>query len=117
MKKHPYTSYSTPLAAVALTLLLGASGAWAEMDHSAHHSAESEQKTAEGMGEIRAIRADEESITLHHEPMPDMNWPAMTMDFTLQSADQVSGLEVGDKVHFVMQPDNGEYLILEISPQ
>jgi Cu(I)/Ag(I) efflux system membrane fusion protein len=40
------------------------------------------------------------AVTLHHEPVPALKWPAMTMPFALKSPQQAAGLKVGDRVRF-----------------
>ena len=37
-------------------------------------------------------------ITLQHEPVPALKWPAMSMPFTLKSPQQAAGLKAGDRV-------------------
>ncbi len=39
-------------------------------------------------------------ITLQHDPVPALKWPAMSMPFALKSAQQAAGLKVGDPVVF-----------------
>jgi membrane fusion protein, copper/silver efflux system len=52
----------------------------------------------ESRGRIEALTAD--SITLSHEPVPAINWPAMTMTFKLGSPALAKGMKVGDRVGF-----------------
>lgn len=71
-------------------------------------SAVSDQKQAqeyETTGVIKAIDAG--SITLAHQPIPALNWGAMTMDFTLKTP--VSTLKPGDRVmfSFTLDDENG----------
>lgn len=39
-------------------------------------------------------------ITLQHDPVPALKWPAMSMPFALKSPTQAAGLKVGDPVVF-----------------
>ncbi|KNC93065.1 efflux RND transporter periplasmic adaptor subunit [Trabulsiella odontotermitis] len=59
-------------------------------------------KSYETTGVITAL--DGTTITLAHEPIPALNWGAMTMDFTLASPP--SGVAVGDKVMFQFTLDD-----------
>jgi len=56
-------------------------------------------------GVIEQLRGD--SITLSHEPVPAIGWPAMTMTFKLSSVTLAKGMKVGDHVSFgfVQKPD------------
>jgi Cu(I)/Ag(I) efflux system membrane fusion protein len=48
------------------------------------------------------------SVTLSHEPVPAIGWPAMTMTFALPDASIVRGLKTGDRVRFGFdQPPGG----------
>src|SRR5690606_34301627 len=49
-------------------------------------------------GQVTAI--DDEGVTIAHEPVPDLNWPAMTMAFTWGSVDRQADLTIGDQVDF-----------------
>jgi membrane fusion protein, copper/silver efflux system len=52
----------------------------------------------EALGVVEAIEPTE--VTLQHEPVPALKWPAMSMPFNLKSAQQTAGLKVGDRVRF-----------------
>jgi Cu(I)/Ag(I) efflux system membrane fusion protein len=52
----------------------------------------------ETVGKIEQITAT--SITLSHEPVPAISWPAMTMTFQLPDPKVAHGLKTGDRVRF-----------------
>lgn len=52
----------------------------------------------ETVGEIEQITAN--SVTLSHEPVPAIGWPAMTMTFQLPDPKIARGLKAGDRVRF-----------------
>jgi Cu(I)/Ag(I) efflux system membrane fusion protein len=52
----------------------------------------------ETVGKIEQITAN--SITLSHEPVPAIGWPAMTMTFQLPNPKVAHGLKTGDRVRF-----------------
>lgn len=56
-------------------------------------------QTATGRGTVTAIDAEAGKITIDHEPIPEANWPAMTMGFKADEAARTK-VEVGDKVEF-----------------
>ncbi len=56
-------------------------------------------------GVIRAIDAQQGSVTIAHGPVPELKWPAMVMPFKADAA-QLGGLAVGDAVEFRFS--NGE---------
>jgi Cu(I)/Ag(I) efflux system membrane fusion protein len=49
-------------------------------------------------GRIKAI--EEGAMTLSHQPVPALGWPAMTMTFKLADRGLARGYKVGDKVQF-----------------
>jgi Cu(I)/Ag(I) efflux system membrane fusion protein len=52
----------------------------------------------ETVGKIEQITAS--SVTLSHEPVPAIGWPAMTMTFQLPDPKIARGLKAGDRVRF-----------------
>lgn len=103
------------LKLVVFTLLSGpvALTAVAAQDHQGHGMPAAQtaatnpvsEKVITTKGEIKIIDLDNKKITVAHEPIPSINWPAMTMRFTFDDPAQISGLKVGDKIDldFVQQ--------------
>ena len=60
---------------------------------------------AETRGRIEALSGDQ--ITISHEPVPSIGWPAMTMTFKLDPPTLAKGRKVGDRVSvgFESKPD------------
>lgn len=62
-----------------------------------------------GRGVITAIDAAGARLTLSHEPLPAIGWPAMTMAFPVKDASIVRGRTVGERVAFSFpRPAKGE---------
>jgi len=61
--------------------------------------AERGTKAAKGSGTVTAIDKAAGMITLDHGPIPEANWPAMTMAFTAKPA-LLETVKVGDEVTF-----------------
>jgi len=59
----------------------------------------------ETRGRIEKITAT--SVTLSHEPVPAIGWPAMTMTFTLADPALARGLKAGDLVRFAFDQPGG----------
>lgn len=60
----------------------------------------------ETVGKIEQITAS--SVTISHEPVPAIGWPAMTMTFALPDAVIARGFKTGDRVRFGFdQPPTG----------
>jgi Cu(I)/Ag(I) efflux system periplasmic protein CusF len=51
------------------------------------------------VGVVKGLDAAKGTITLSHEPVPAINWPAMTMGFKI-SKELAATVKPGDKVNF-----------------
>lgn len=71
-------------------------------------------QTADGKGVIRAIDLVVGTITLQHDPIAALGWPAMTMKFPVHSPDLLKDLAVGQRVHFVLMNQGGKPMVSEI---
>lgn len=67
-------------------------------------------------GKITALDTGAGTLTVAHEPVASLNWPAMTMSFELRDPSAVGNLQVGDDVQFSFIPvEGGGFVITEIS--
>lgn len=105
------------LLALAAAFSLGAAApAFAHQGH--QHAAQAEvPQSAQGAGVVRAIDARNNRITIAHEPMPVLGWPAMTMAFPLHSADLLAGVAVGDRVNFTLVNHDGQPMVSALQVQ
>jgi len=67
----------------------------------------------ETRGVVEGIEAGE--VTLQHEPVPALKWPAMTMPFALKNPQQASGLKVGDSVRLRFSQNAGGVVVESIT--
>ena len=63
----------------------------------------------------QAIDAAAGTVTIDHGPIPEANWPAMTMGFRA-SADIAKQVRVGDKVDFDLKVKDGAGEITALRP-
>ena len=70
----------------------------------------------QGVGVIKAIDTTNNTITLHHEPVAALGWPAMTMVLKVASPDLLTRAKVGDKILFTLYPDDVDSIITSIKP-
>jgi Cu(I)/Ag(I) efflux system protein CusF len=54
----------------------------------------------EGVGVVRAVNPKSGSITIDHEAIPSLGWPAMTMGFKVADPALLVGIQPGAKVRF-----------------
>ena len=74
-------------------------------------------KTAAGTGTVIALNAAGKKITFDHGPMPEIDWPAMKMEFPVASSVDLSKVKTGDKVRFTLTGSGKNYTVQSISPQ
>jgi Cu(I)/Ag(I) efflux system membrane fusion protein len=68
-----------------------------------------------GVGKVE--KASPESLTLSHKPIPELQWPAMTMDFGKPRPDNFSDIKVGQDVEFSFKEGkDGSYLLETVIP-
>lgn len=73
-------------------------------------------KTAEGRGTVVAVDPTAGTITIDHGPIPEANWPAMTMGFKA-SPTVAEAVVIGDKVEFELKLENGGGQVMSIRKQ
>jgi Cu(I)/Ag(I) efflux system protein CusF len=71
---------------------------------------------AHGVGIVKAIDTTKGTITLQHEAITSIGWPAMTMAFRVASPDLLKAAKVGDTVQFGLHPAGMASTITSIKP-
>ena len=79
-------------------------------------SGDTAARMAKGTGTVTAIDMTEGKITLDHAPIPEANWPAMTMAFKAKP-ELIKNLKVGDKVAFDLALEGGTGEVTAIQKQ
>jgi Cu(I)/Ag(I) efflux system membrane fusion protein len=68
----------------------------------------------QAQGTLEAINPDG-SVSISHEPIPALKWPAMTMDFALANPALASNIKPGSKISFeIVQRGEGEWVITKL---
>lgn len=84
---------------------------------SAAPSAQMNELQHRGYGIVKAMNPQSKVLTLDHGAIKSLGWPAMTMNFTVQTQDALRTLKVGDRVEFdLAKGTDGKYLIMRIVP-
>ena len=73
-------------------------------------------KTAEteAVGVVDEINAAKGIVTISHEPIKSLGWPAMTMDFVVTDKKVLAKLTKGKKITFSFIEKRGDYLITKV---
>ena len=64
-------------------------------------------KTGKGTGVITEIDAASGTITIKHQLIASLGWPAMTMGFKASPASLLKGLKVGQRIGFDVKQGSG----------
>jgi Cu(I)/Ag(I) efflux system membrane fusion protein len=56
------------------------------------------------------------SVTIEHEPVPQIGWPAMTMAFKAPSGMNITEVKKGETVRFAFRETADGYELAEIEP-
>lgn len=105
--QQPATETETPAAT-------SSAPAAAEMD--AMSTSATGEKSATARGVISAIDAEGGKITIEHEPIASLEWPAMTMGFAASPA-LIDQAKVGDRVEFDLVVTGSAGEVKAIRPQ
>jgi Cu(I)/Ag(I) efflux system protein CusF len=90
-------------AAIVLSFALSAFPLLAQHSHDHQHQVEKEETQKQifsSKGIIQAIDTINKKVTIKHEAIAELEWPAMTMRFTFADDSLIKGLENGDSVDF-----------------
>ena len=79
---------------------------------SEHESSDNTAQTAWVAGEIRSVTPENRVVSAYHEPIPDWQWPSMTMNFFVAESVDINQLQAGTQLHMqVGIRDDGQYEI------
>ena len=71
-----------------------------------------------GVGRVEEVDAKTGAVTVNHEPIASLKWPAMTMEFQLANTALAKGLKPGLRVDFeFLERQPGEWVITAVKPQ
>ena len=115
------TCHAVAVAAVFITgsLAIPSGASFAQMSNMpmSKDAPKAAVKSASGTGTVIALNAAGKKITFDHGPMPEIDWPAMKMEFPVASSVDLSKVKTGDKVRFTLTGSGKNYTVQSISPQ
>ncbi len=102
----------------AAALAIASMNAFAQHDMASMPAASKASTPAEaqGVGIVKAIDTAKGTITLQHEAIASIHWPAMTMAFKVAKPELLKAVKVGDKVRFTLHPAGMDSTITAIAP-
>jgi Cu(I)/Ag(I) efflux system protein CusF len=101
----------------AFTLMFLSAASVSSMAADEHqHSQNVMPKHFTAKGEVKAIDSGAGKIQLKHSPVPELEWPAMTMYFPVSDKSLLKEVKVGQQVEFVFVNINTGPTIIDINP-
>ena len=73
-------------------------------------------QTAQGTGVIEAMDTAKGTITIKHQAIASINWPAMTMTFKADPPSLLQSVKAGEQVNFTLHPAGMNSTVTAIAP-
>lgn len=73
----------------------------------ARMNSEADNTAVWAKGMVKAVLSDKRKVTIAHEPVPALDWPAMTMDFAVADEVAFDKLAKGQSLHFEIDSETG----------
>lgn len=73
-------------------------------------------QTAQGTGVIEAVDTAKGTVTIKHQAIASIHWPAMTMTFKADPPSLLKGVKAGEKVNFTMHPAGTNSTVTALAP-
>lgn len=70
--------------------------------------------THQGVGVVKSVNTQDGGITIAHEPIKSLAWPAMTMSFKVKDKGLVEKIKPGDKVKFTLVQAGKDYVLTDV---
>lgn len=73
------------------------------------------EKTVRASGTVKSIAQNHETLRIFHDPIPELKWPAMNMQFEVIDHELTHPLQVGDRVNFEFVQKEGKNIIVKMA--
>lgn len=73
-------------------------------------------QTARGTGVVEAVDTAKGTVTIKHQAIASIHWPAMTMTFKVDPPGLLKDVKVGEKINFTMHPAGKDSTVTAIEP-
>jgi Cu(I)/Ag(I) efflux system protein CusF len=104
------------LAVLVLSVALVQPAFPAEEAHDDHHATDQAGPAVKMRGVINSINTAAGRVNITHDPVPELKWPSMKMNFKAQDPAMLNELKPGMTVDFEIQKTGHQYLVTRIVP-
>jgi Cu(I)/Ag(I) efflux system protein CusF len=70
--------------------------------------------THQATGVVKSVDRAKSAVMLAHDPVKSLNWPAMTMGFTVKEKSLLDKLQPGRKIQFEFVQQGRNYIITSV---
>jgi Cu/Ag efflux protein CusF len=85
--------------------------------HSVMQMAHAGHNDAHGTGTVNSVDPAQHKVNISHNPIPEIGWPAMTMEFPVVPSIDLTAIKPGTRVNFTIeQQPGGMYEIRALTP-
>jgi Cu/Ag efflux protein CusF len=89
----------------------------ASPQHGEMQMAHEGRNDAHGTGTVNSVDSAQHKVNLTHNPIPEIGWPTMTMEFPVAPSIDLKAIKPGTRVNFTIeQGQSGMYEIKAIAP-
>jgi Cu(I)/Ag(I) efflux system periplasmic protein CusF len=74
----------------------------------------SDAKSHHASGTVKSVDAAKGTVTVDHEPVTSMNWPAMSMTFKAKDRKSLQAVKPGQKIEFDFLQRGKDYVITKV---
>jgi Cu(I)/Ag(I) efflux system protein CusF len=99
------------LLITAMLIVLPTAPAHAQLDMKMDKPAAKESAAHKATGVVKNVDRNKSVVTLAHDPVASLKWPAMTMGFTVKDKAVLDKLQPGTKVDFEFVQQGKDYVI------
>jgi len=78
------------------------------------HAKDAKAMTHKALAVVKAVDIDNGKVTLAHEPIKSLQWPAMTMGFAVKDKMLFDKLAVGKKVNVEIIKQDADYVVTAV---
>ena len=71
-------------------------------------------QTHQGVGVVKSVDQAKGTMMLKHEPIKSLNWPGMTMSFSVRDRKLLSQVKPEQKIAFDFVEEKGRYVITTV---
>nr|WP_315249559.1 copper-binding protein [uncultured Duganella sp.] len=79
-----------------------------------HLAKNAQIETHKVTGVVKEVDAAKGKVMLDHQAVKSLNWPAMTMGFTVKNEELLTKLSVGKKVNVELRKEGTEYVVVAV---